>query len=77
MGLVTRTGHGYGLLQARVRVGKFPPARNPYPQGGLYGLPRVFFSLILQPPPLLLPPPLVPGHRHSVLNSVLNGQRQL
>ena len=46
----TCTGHRYGLLRAWVRVGNFPPAKNPYPWGGLCGLPRVFFS---RPSPLL------------------------
>ena len=46
-GWATRTGHGYGLARVRVRVGIFPPAKNPYPRGGLRGLARVFFSRLL------------------------------
>jgi hypothetical protein len=42
-GYITRTGHGYGLPRVRVRVGIFPPARYPYPRGGLRGFTRVFF----------------------------------
>jgi hypothetical protein len=55
-GWATRTGHRYGLPQVRVRVQIFPPARNPYPQGGLGGFGRVFFFVTesRHPPP---PPP--------------------
>jgi len=56
MGYVTRTGHGYGLARVRVQVGIFPPARNPYPRGGLHRCMGWcgFFSVTtdLRPPPL-------------------------
>jgi hypothetical protein len=41
-------GHSHRLPRARVRVGKFPPARNPYPRGRLCGLPWVFYPLLSQ-----------------------------
>jgi hypothetical protein len=47
-GLGKITGCGYGLPRVRVLVGIFPPAKNPYPRGGLCGLPLVsFFFFIL------------------------------
>ena len=42
-GWATHIGHGYRLPRARVRVGNFPPAKNPYPWGGLPGLTWVLF----------------------------------
>jgi hypothetical protein len=55
-GLATCTGHRYGLPRVRVRVGIFPPARNPYLRGRLRGFARVFFFVTKShcpPPPLL------------------------
>ena len=62
MGWATRMGHGYGLLQARVWVGNFPPTKNPYLQGGLPGLTRVFFHVQCT---LSLVPPVPPLHSLS------------
>ena len=61
-GLGNPTGHGYGLPRARVRVGNFPPAKNPYPRGGLPGLTRVFFRVQCT---LSSVPPVPPLHSLS------------
>ena len=80
-GWATCTGHRYGFPRVRVRVGIFPPTRNPYPRGGLRGLVWVFFFFTTNSQVVLTPPwamaPLVCKSATSHLSHLLSSQSSI